>query len=280
VSKYADRLRVGRRHRGSGGKGGGTRLFTEADTQAIEAEISRCSIESFHARKRELRMLDTAEVATKLGVSTGMVHVYATRGQLPFVEEHELNGVSYRLFAPDTVEAFERTWARGGDGRRQRWLRPDQAVAVYKSRGLLDKLAARRDITVAEAESLVRERAKARRENLIHHRSGRRPSTTPSPHHLEWADAFRQMEAQLIDDFEKRCALGLLEPDDRRPSRRNIALAVAERDYAARPDRWPDYPHAPGDPKALHPAWADTAESRVLGAIKRLQTRVTETPPG
>jgi transcriptional regulator with XRE-family HTH domain len=212
--------------------------------------------------KREEALLETEEVAIRLSVSTMAVSDYAASGWL-HPRRVRINGFLFLLYEERDLDAFERRWALHlRDGRPSRsglsWLDEDTVVNWHRSRGLLEKLAEKRGLSLVEAEALVRDRTRRRRAQLMNRRRGRRGGAEKPPHHFEWANDFEQTKAE----FERDCELGLR---DTPPSDYEIARDVARRDIGRHADRWRGY-------DANHAKSLKDAASRILNAVKALQS--------
>ena len=219
--------------------------------------------------------LTVEEFAREVCVTPDTVRGYIEQGHLP---ARRVDGPGPGTWAIDTdpVE-FEREWARSlsTDAKRRSWLNPDHAVKRWRSRGIVAKLAELKGLSEREAEAVLRERVKIRRESLMPRRRGRRPGSGPPEYHLEWETKHRAALAELEEEFCLRRETGLLDEGERPPTNWQAALAVAEADFAQHPERWSNYARAPSDSLALHPDCAQPAANRVLMAIKRLQTAHT-----
>ena len=227
--------------------------------------------EAIEKLKAEHDLLDSDEVAERCGVSRVLVTAYYTDRGLLKGTKHVLGDAPVLLYERSEVERFVKEWVRNGDGRRRLWLEdPSMYVAHMKATGKLSALAASKGLTDDEAEAILRDRAEKRGVRLRRHRRGRRPAAGPAPHHLEWAELYALLERELREEYEERHELGLLSEGEKPPSNYDIALAVAETDFAQSPERWAGYASSPSDPQALAPTLAPSARDRVWKAVKPL----------
>ena len=88
----------------------------------------------------------------------------------------------------------------------------------------------------------------------MRHRRGRKPSDGPVSHHIEWTASFVRLRAEL-EEYADRTG-------DPPPRDLDVALAVAEEDFAAHRDRWENYPSAPAIPTGS----TQTSLEKPLGA--------------
>jgi len=100
----------------------------------------------------------------------------------------------------------------------------------------------------------------------------------PPAYHLEGLEQFEFWREAHRQQYEERRRLELLAPGEGPPTVSDACLAVAEADFEEHRERWPDYPHAPGDEHALHPQWQKAAVDKVRKAVKALQSPATEIP--
>jgi hypothetical protein len=220
----------------------------------------------FHEAVEEQRAqgwLTRADLASELLISEREVGYYDDLGLLERREVREGGRVAY-LYPLDAVRKFERAWALGLDnGRRATPLDPNVHVARLASRGLIERFAERRALTVDEAKAVLIDRAKRRAAKIRHRRRGRKPGQAPPAYHTEWRAAFKELEREHREQHDRYHVEG-----DQPPTKMEIALLVAEIDAEKHPERW-SY-----DPRDHH----KEAARRVLNAVKRLQNPVTRIP--
>ena len=200
-----------------------------------------------------------ATVAAAVGVQPSAVDHYLRRGYLLAERIDDIPGQPATLVRREDLERFRRK-PRDGDanGQRRLWLNPDHHVNMYRARGITERDAIYHKLTVEEMEAVYRDRAERKRK-VFAARRGRRKGTGPPDYHLEWANEFEYWRAELSRQHEENKQLGLADPP---PTAHYAYLAVAERDFANHPERWPDYPHAPGDPGALDPKFENLRSTK------------------
>jgi hypothetical protein len=222
----------------------------------------------------ELGLLDVSEIAAELGVSEEMARSCIRFGDLEG-EVRVFGGLRVYFAHRDAVRAFKRRYARSvseGDRSgtaRRAWLDEDAVVGRFKSLGWLQEHARRHRLSEDQAELLVRAKVRERRARILRHARGRKPSTGPAAHHVEWAREFAATKAEFERDFE-------LGARGKPPTDWEVALDVAERDWRARPVLWKGYSADPDDPTRLARAFRENAANRILRATKALQKDRTE----
>jgi DNA-binding CsgD family transcriptional regulator len=224
--------------------------------------------------KSDGNLLEPYEVADMCGVTVAQVHEYATSGAVD-VEKVEIIGLPFLLFARSSVEAMIRGWRRGGSRIRKLWLDPDFVVTVYEARGLTERFAKTKGLSVEDARAVIRDRVTRRRKSFPAPR-GRPKGAGRADYHDAWLEMFLLKEVELWRDYEQSRDLGLLVEGDPSPRKMDIALAVAENDFSLHPERWNGYPSSPADRTALDPALARSAARRVWQAVKPLLNAVRE----
>jgi hypothetical protein len=219
-------------------------------------------------------LLERYEVAEMCSVTIAQVHNYATTGAIEF-ERVEIAGLPFLFFPRESVEAFIRTFRRNANRMRRQWLDPDFVVAVYDARGLTERIAETKDLSLDEARDVVRGRARRRRE-LYPAPRGRPKGSGRAEHQMEWLEMFVAKQVELERNYEESRELGLLATGERPPNQMDVAEAVAVDDFALHPERWPDCSPARGDPNALDRRCAESARQRVYMAIKPLLSALKE----
>jgi DNA-binding XRE family transcriptional regulator/DNA-binding transcriptional MerR regulator len=244
------------------------REAVRANMQAANAQ-RRSKREAFESARAELGLLDIGEIAAELGVSEGMARAYIRFGELEY-EVRVFGGLRVYFARREAVRELKRAHARSvasadraGSSRRA-WLDADSVVERYRALGWLDARAEKHRLSVDQAELLVRAEVRERRALILRHARGRKPSTGPSVHHVEWAREFEVTKDEYECDFE-------LGGRRRPPTNWEVALDVAERDWKAHPERWRGYASDPNDPSRLDPTRRRGAADRLLKAIKACQ---------
>jgi hypothetical protein len=216
------------------------------------------------AESKAGRLLSTDEVATRLGVSATSVSYYVKRGLLR-PSRVEALGLERLLFDPTEVNLFRREWAITGGEHRSRWLDPDWYVEIHRARGITQRAAEEKQLSLDDMDAVYRARAIKRASQFGRARRGRRPQTTPPEHHIEWAAKFDFLEARFSADYERDLGLGL---DPEPPSKRAIYLAIADDDFVRYPERWGGY--CDDGEGHLHPRWEKSAIDRVAKAVRSM----------
>jgi hypothetical protein len=211
------------------------------------AERARATIEAE-------KLWTQGQASAFLGLSRPTFIHMENRGRIKS-ERRKIGTVLVRAYVPRDVRllgvdlrASDRAW----DQRRR------NPLAVYE-------WAIGHGTTRAEA----RARAEQATEQLaawgrIRVGAGRPKSTGPPEYHLEWANRFAELEAELSASHQAFHVLG-----DAPPTKLGVAALVAEDDYAARPERW-DY-----DPREV----PGNAARRVWMAVKPLLNAVSGIRP-
>jgi hypothetical protein len=250
----------------------------------VRREASRRKVTELNAeRAKQLErvkvdrdLLSRDEAAAELGVKPSSIDHYFRQGYLTPVHITDIPGQPATLVARADVEQFRRDWrAVDARGMRASWLDPEHVVRRNRARGITTRDAGRHNLPIADMEDLYRVRVERRRKLFT--RRGRPKGGGPPDHHYEWVATFDHWREELSRQHEERKSLRLLAEDDRLPTDQDVYLTVAELDFAAHPERWDGYTHAPGDSAALHPKWAKTAASRIRSAVNRLQIAEKET---
>lgn len=251
----------------------GHRKFCKRECADAERTVAR------HEGLERRGLLGTREVAEREGIGERRVialietgHLRAERIVFPYGSRP-----GYGV-APDELERFERERARNGRLANQlrRWLDADYVVDRYKRHGWLERLVTARGLTMTEAETVIRARVAEKAASLARRRRGRKRASAPPAAHLRWLAAFPRVRRELEEAYRRDLADGDLAAEA--VTDWKAAAALAERDWREHPEDWPRdrYPTAKGDPDALAPPMARPAARRVITALKRLQSAVTE----
>jgi hypothetical protein len=126
------------------------------------------------------------EVAAFFGVTKSVVCRYAGEQRLPVAATVKHGPKKLRLYSPDAITHWVRTWLWSDDNRARLWLDPDHVVKVYKQQGWLAKLMEKKELSERDAEAVVRANVNERRAQLLPHKSG--PPPAPRERWLAIAD--------------------------------------------------------------------------------------------
>jgi DNA-binding transcriptional MerR regulator len=173
----------------------------EASRRAVTARNDQRAAIVAQAKERG-GLRTTEEAAVLLGVTPASVRYYVKRGLLRPVRVVAV-GLERLLFDDSEIILFRREWITSGGEQRWRWLDPDWYVEIHRARGITERAAREKGLSLEDMDAVYRARADRRARWFRLARRGRRSRTVPPEHHLEWAAQFEFLTERFLTEYER-----------------------------------------------------------------------------